>query len=327
MTGHRSVLLLAVLGSIGCGAARPVRAQQSLAPAAPEQAAWHEVALPRLGLSASFPAPPTEISEPSESNGVRTTTTGFALVTGQRELACIVVELHVKDREEDAQALDRFVSAYVAKPTRKESVSAGDLVGVEVEGSNRAGLHRMTRTFIVGSSLVVATVDDEDKRFDRELARRFLDGCRFSPSWRVFADLHGGFTVSVPALALVLEPKRMEGDTLVQSFFVGGRSQLIYIVASTRLEPDADVTPDARLEAVAQSLMDQGSQVVAQSPVELDGMRGRDLLIRDQGRAARWRFFIAPSFIYGLAVSATDQSLLSGADAKRFFGSFVPASP
>src|SRR5262245_33097780 len=128
--------------------------------------------------------------------------------------------------------------------------------------------------------MLVASVETKRGEPDRELANHFLDSLRFDQPFRVFAFAEAGLSVAIPALTVELDQHALgvDGALDARAFYVGGRNQIVYSVSAFEILPDSvgQATPDERMDAGVEALVQNGGSVSFQAPLEFERARGRE---------------------------------------------------
>jgi hypothetical protein len=103
---------------------------------------------------------------------------------------------------------------------------------------------------------------------------------------------------------------------LLAPFCWAARKSAFFAVYSMPLT-GSGVTPDQRMDAGAQAMIDQGNRIVWQGPIEIDGARGRDYLLQASKTWTRMRLIITDADLYMLQAGATSKNALLQAAASR----------
>jgi len=297
-----------------------------VAPAAPPVGApgttWPEYELPVAGLRAAFPAPPLELAGDTQQKDIPIRYDGFSLEQDGVEYTCLTSRVPNRDRARDPEALKAVISKLKMKVDRQRAISKDGFRGVEIDALDPKGRVILARYMMVGDGVFIAGTAAQSGKLALEQRRRFLDGCRYEPPWRVFPSVEGGFTISVPANAIEVEPqdiKSIEGAH-GRAFVVGGINEITYIVAAVPLDPSvASVADrDALLDEMVETMSKGASAVVWSSAIEVDGARGRDLVFVKDGLYFGWRMLITRINLYQVGMTSLSADVVRGNDARRF---------
>ncbi len=278
--------------------------------------------MPRLGMRARFPEPPDEFAAPHDFNGVAGVIQGFELDRDDVEMTCALTEMQLADRRADAEVVDQYLEKGISVVERKERKDLGQWLGAQVEGTSKNGKHQLSRFTLVGNAFLLASVEAKPKNFDREQALRFADSCKVTPPWHVFANAEGGYSVALPSFAIDVASELGDNIETNKLFFLGGKNALVFVLITSLLDLSEPVPVEARLEAGANALGSEGRQIIVQSPVVVDGTRGRDVLVAGEGQFTRYRLLVGERRMFVIGVGASNKEALTGDDVKRFFGSF-----
>lgn len=316
-----SRLLVALACLAGCAPAARPAAHATRHSAAHPAAAWREYSLPLRGLRARFPSPPDEAAGDKQQNGTTLHYAGFSLEKKGTAFLCLIVA--TDRRAKDKVALANAVKLLGPGAHQVRSFVEKGFRGVDAAGKDEDGANIVRRFIVVGNGMILASITAKDHAIDPTVAKRFVDGCSFDVPWRVAPWVAEGMTVSVPADAIERDNEKAGAETKTRTYYLGGVDALTFLVASTRLDASVMASPGsagAILDHAASNMASSGYRIQFTSPVEHDGVRGRELLMTKKHQL-RWRLFIIGDRLYQVGVIADRAAALRGRAALRFFDS------
>jgi len=175
----------------------------------------------------------------------------------------------------------------------------------------------LMRTFVVGGSLVTASVAAKSGALELSSAQEFVDSVRLDLPWRVQPIAALGVSVALPADVFSLEGR----DEAPRIFIMGGVDAVYYGVSATPIAPALQATPDEALTLLLQTTYGERGEMTFNAPLELEGSRGREVLAKIGKEYLRVRIYIHGDRLYQVMVSSTAKEQRTTSDAKRFLES------
>jgi hypothetical protein len=206
--------------------------------------------------------------------------------------------------------------------TREAALTLGEYNATELEGTAPDGANTWLRAYAIGDGVLFAQVAQTHGALDRDSAREFLDSVRLSPPWSVHAFPAGHFAAWLPDGSQEFDRAALHAEqfAVARAFLLGGKEERLFAVYSMPLT-GTGVTPDQRMDAGAQAMIDQGNRIVWQGPIEIDGARGRDYLLQAGKTWTRMRLVITDADLYMLQAAASSKNALLQDEVQEFLGS------
>jgi hypothetical protein len=263
----------------------------------------------------------TEFEREESANDGATQVEGGLCTVGSEEFYVARYSREGRDRATDAKVL-AGARAALAVVTREAAVTIGEFQGLELEGTTASRAQVWLRAFPVGDGLVLAQVSQKEGPLNRASAGAFLQSLTLAVPWSLRAFPEGHFSAWLPEGGIRLGRKqlKMPEAEVAEGVWLGGSEKRAFVVLSTRLDA-AEVTAEERIERGEQAMVQDGSRVVWQAPVVVDGAQGRDFFTQTRDSWARLRIVVTNTDLYVLEAEARSKEALLNDDVTRFLSS------
>lgn len=206
--------------------------------------------------------------------------------------------------------------------TREAALSLGEYNASEIEGTAADGSAAWVRAYPVGDGFLLAQVAQTQGAIERNSAREFLESVRFSPPWSVHAFPAGRFSAWLPDGSQEFDRTALHAENfaVARAFLLGGKEERLFLVYSAPLT-GTGVTPDERMDRGAEAMMNSGTRIVWQGPLDVDAARGREYLLQMGKSWSRLRLVVTDADLYMLQANAASKSALLQSDVQEFLDS------
>lgn len=283
-----------------------------------------QVELVRLGVRARGPCPLAEFASPTGDKDVYFEGAGCRF-DGQ-EFSVTRYLRYGKNRAADQKLFELSRKSFKTL-ARDAQLTLGEFRGVELEGTTPKGANMWERVFAVGDGFLIAQVSSVKGPIGRREAQGFFDSLEYAVPWSVHSFPNARLSVLFPDGGIRLDRQALHADTFVlaEASVLGGVEERSFAVYAAPLQGDAD--PETRFEAGSEAMIREGSRVVWQGPLSLEGVRGREYLMQSKSMWTRIRMLLSDTDLYMLQASALNKSALLDESVARFFDSlrFYPA--
>lgn len=317
-----STLLLA------CAHAQPTKV---VTPVPPRSAAAEKSAtrgepfeLPALGLAGTAPCPPqsyelhfTIAEGPMDALGVSCSVDSDTF---------IVMRYFRRGRDRgDDETLLANSKNILTSITQEKRFTLGEMPGLELEGKSKKGEGIILRSYANGDGFWVAQVTHERDKpgsIDLTRARAFLDSLKLTQPWSLHAFPEAHFSVLFPdgGVQLDKESLKVEDADFADAVWLGGSERRVFVVWGWTLEGNA--TAEERLSEGTARVEQAGNRVVWQSPLVVDGVPARDILLQSEQSWMRMRLIVTGTNLYVLQASAKTKPAVLDDSVTRFLASF-----
>lgn len=316
----RAVPLLTCVLLVACTRALPPKALVQ-APASAPTSGGVSVELPRIGVRLRAPVAmkPLEFDQQVGDGPIHVE--GAECAIGAQTFSIFRYFREGRDRIADAKLLENGRQDFVTV-ARESELWLGEFRGLELEGTTKKGAHNWLRAYALGDGFLLAQVTQPKGAIERDSARAFLDSISLSVPWSVQAFPVASLAVWLPQGGIRLDKKALSAEsfTLAEGIFVGGKENRIYVVYSMPLSGEK-MNPDERMDIGAEALIEKGTRIVWQGPIDFEGARGRDYLLESTGSWQRLRIVLTDTDLYMLQASAISKSALLNDEVQRFLDS------
>jgi len=122
------------------------------------------------------------------------------------------------------------------------------------------------------------------------------------------------------SFALPDEAFPVPGDDGTRSFYLGGTDEISFMVSVSPIAAELQSTPDDVLNLVVEG-HEKAGKVAFSAPIELEGIRGREVLIDSASEHLRGRVDARGDRLLQTIVSSARKERLTEQDVKRFLDS------
>ncbi len=318
----RSLAVLIAALALGCAAHKPPRAAAAGQQQATVAGTWERFELPLEGLSASFPAKPDQFVTLKDSDGGTMTSSNLVAAHADEVFGLSFTARGGKDRAPDADWLNHIKKAF-KKADRFDEFELGDFRGMVV-WETEAGKRRAMWYLLIGDGFVSAVVSAPLAKFDEARARQFFASVRFELPWRLYAAPVGRLSIAVPATAIEVSAAALDyaADGPSRAFYVGGKSELAFVIGSIELDAETDAKGDEEiLGGTLEGIIAHGTNVVWREPMLFDQAHGLDYLGEFKDVYLRGRLLRVGHYLYALQIRGSSRAAVSGESAQRFLES------
>lgn len=317
----RATLFLACVLLLACTRALPPKALVSQPASARTSEGGVSVELPRIGVRLRAPVAmkPFEFDQQASDGPMHVE--GVQCEVGTQTFSVLRYFREGRDRVADAQLLAGGRNTFESV-SRESELWLGEFRGLELEGTTKKGAYNWLRAYALGDGFLLAQVIQSKGAVERNSARAFLDSIAIVVPWSVQAFPAAQLSVWLPQGGIRLDEKALSAESfaLAEGIFLGGKENRIYVVYSMPLSGEK-MNPDERMDVGAEALIEKGTRIVWQGPIEFEGARGRDYLLESTGSWQRLRMVLTDTDLYMLQASATSKSALLNDDVQRFLDS------
>ncbi len=283
---------------------------------------WERWDLPLEGLSAAFPAKPDQYVSRKDTENGPLVTSSLVAIESEHGFTLSHTTRGGKDRPRDVDWIAAIRKTF-KKAERIEEFELGDFRGVMVWQTDKdkqfASWH-----LLVGDGYVSAVVTAPPAKFDEARARQFFDSLRFELPWRIYAAPVGRLSIAVPATAVEVSAADLDyaADGPSRAFFVGGKSEVMYLIGSMELAADMEAQgDDAILGGTLHGIAARGTDMLWQEPIRFDEASALDYLGKFKNFFIRGRLLRVGHYLYALQIQSTSRKAVGDDSAERFLES------